>query len=185
VIKAPIALALVRKPEGELLCLQGLGKVDLPGDHVTPGVRLEVVLERKLASLGIHAPRLFFRWGAVCVWRGDQRPVQVFEARGWTGTPSDVCSWATEEEIAKGPRQLLYRHLFEKLSEGGASAEAGTLIAEGALFTKPQTFCPRCGSAMKLRRRRPTDPAAWDCRSCASGWQLAAGSLMQIPAIGA
>jgi ribosomal protein L37AE/L43A len=184
VIKEPIALALVRCPDGLLLALQGLQKLDLPGSHAPPGVRLEVALERRLAVLGIAVSRFIFRWGAVAYWGGDQRPVSVFDARGWTGTPSEDCSWASEEEIACGARALLYRRLFEKLRSGGAPRveDASSVILE-ATTTKPQTFCPRCGATMRLRNGRMCDPLRWDCRACACAWTLAGGAFARIEAL--
>jgi len=186
VIKEPIALALVRKPDGTLLALQGLGKLDLPGVHVPPGARLEVILEKKLLALGVSAPRLFFRWGAIAYWGGVQTPVSVFEAARWTGTPTEDCSWATEVEIAKGPRSALYRRLFEKLRLGvqGRTEDAATVILEGASGKPRPTPCPKCGAGMRLRNRRVGAPALWDCGVCASSWSLAHGAFARESPVG-
>ena len=175
-IQAPIALALVRRADGLLLTLQGLMKVDLPGTHARPGARLEHELARRLEELGILAPRLVLRWGAVAVWGGNQRPISVFDARGWAGTPSEVASWSTEAEIARGARQEVYRRLFAKLREGGdrPAEDASGLILE-APTRKPSTCCPKCGVSMRLRNRLVGNPPRWDCAACSSSFELRGG----------
>lgn len=185
-LKDPIALALVRRSDGKLLSLQGLLKVDLPGTYVIPGARLEHVLSRKLEDLGVHGARLIFRWGAVAGWGTDNpRPVSVYDALKWSGTPSQECMWSTEQELQRGPRADLYRRLFAKLREGGeASVDKSGLILDAPL-TKPRPYpCPKCSSGLALRNRKPGEPISYDCPACMSSFGIDCGELQRIPPIG-
>lgn len=184
-VKEPIALALVRRQDGLLLTLQGLMKLDLPGTHVEPGARLESALAKRLTQLGVFAPRLHFRWSAVASWGGNMRPISVYEAANWSGTPSEECTWSKEEEISRGQRAEVYRRCFAKLKmteqTRGDQGAAGTL--EAAL-EKPRPYpCPRCASGLILRRRRPGEEAKFDCIACASSYALRGGALQRSPSL--
>ena len=186
VFHPPIALAIVRRSDGQLLTLQGLLKRDLPGSHLKVGQIAAPTLTSRLLALGVSAPRLVFRWQALAGWGGNPRPVSVYEAAGWSGTPTEECSWSTQEEITAGARAALYRRLFEKLASGGPprTEDASQVIVE-APFAKPgATSCPRCGSAMRLRNRKPREEVSFDCSACASSYRLRRGGLERIPSLG-
>ena len=180
-LKEPIALALVRRPDGLLLTLPGLAKVDLPGTHVKAGASLEGALRGKLLDLGVHAPRLVYRWGALAGYMGNPRPVSVFEAVGWTGTPTEVCDWSAETEITRSVRAELYRRLFAKLREGGRTvAEKGLVVAEDKQ-EKPRPYpCPKCRSGLIVRPRLKAE-TRYECRTCSSFWMVVDGAMQQVP----
>jgi hypothetical protein len=186
-VQPPIALALVPRADGHFLTLAGLQKVDLPSAKPPPGIRLESELAKKLATLGVHGARLVFRWGAYSVWSGNIRPVHVFEAQGWSGTPTEECLWSTPAEICRGPRTELYKRLFAKLGVGGEARfeNASPLIVEAGTERKPpEAKCPKCKSGLRLRNRRPGEEARWDCRSCSSSWGLSGTELQRVPPVG-
>lgn len=186
-IQAPIALAVVRRSDGLLLTLQGLQKLDLPSAKHSQGTQLEVSMAQRLAELGVFTPRLVFRWGAFSAWANSVKPVHVFEAPNWSGTPSEEAGWSTEEEIARGQRTELYARLFAKLRSGGASRfeSASPVILEAGQAKKPVSSCPKCRATLKLRNRKPGEAARWDCRSCSSSWELGRGELRRCPPVGA
>lgn len=177
----PIALALVRRSDGHLLTLQGLMKVDLPGTHVAPGQGQESSLTRRLELLGVFAPRLRFRWSAVVAWRGSMRPVSVFEADGWSGTPTEECSWSTEEELSRGQRAEVYRRCFAKIRWSASTrSDEGAAGTSEAPIEKPRPHpCPRCGAGLVLRKRRIGEEASFACITCASSYVIRSGVLQR------
>jgi hypothetical protein len=186
-VQAPIALALIQRSDDRYLTLAGLGKVDLPAAKPPPGIRLESELAKKLALLGVNGARLVFRWGAIAAWSGNIRPVHVFEAQGWSGTPSEECLWSTPAEICRGQRTELYKRLFAKLGAGGEARfeSASPLIVEAGTERKPpESKCPKCGSSLRLRNRKPGEEPRWDCRGCSSSWGLSGSELQRVPPLG-
>jgi hypothetical protein len=181
-LETPIALALVRDAQQNILTLQGLLKVDFPGIHVRPGENDVAALRARLAFLGVYAPRLSLLWQAVALWAGKQRPVTVYDAPGWSGTPTEVCLWSTEEEVTRGQRAELYRRFFGRMRERAEARDHATL-AELPLEKPRSAPCPRCGSSLRLRNRRPGQEVRFDCRACMSAFALRAGAFCRIPSL--
>lgn len=186
--KDPIALALVRRSDGQLLTLQGFLKVDLPATAVLPAASATHLLAKKLASLGvfIHPELLVFRWQAVVGWGGDNpRPIYVYDARSlWSGTPIEMCGWSTEEEISRGQRTEVYKRLFAKLREGGAPSKDTNGVIRELPVQKPSKHpCPKCNAGLNLRNRRPGEEVRYDCFACASSFGLLNGALERIAPI--
>lgn len=185
-LQEPITLALVRRTDHRLLTLQGIQKVDLPAARPLFGDDPRVSLSAKLATLNVHAhaARLQLRWQGATQWLGAIRPITAYEAVVWSGTPTDECSWSTEEEIGRGQRAEVYRRIFQRIRERAAVVDEGAGDARELALVKPAAAqCPRCKGTLKLRVRKPGQEPRFDCRLCVTSWALRQGTLQRIASL--
>ena len=118
-MRDPVAMALVRRPSGELLALYGQQGFDLPYATLLPGEQPITTAERRLREYGVvlHAGRI--RWSAVAYWNGAQRPLTLVVADRWDAAWEDArITWVREWVLARGWRAALYKLLFERVAQG-------------------------------------------------------------------
>jgi hypothetical protein len=120
VIRAPVIMGLVRRPDGLVLVLWGVKQVDLPAVLLKPGEEPADVLRAKLRTVGVEAKTLNLRWSGAVSMGGGIRPVSVYEAVEWSGEPHGH-DWAREEQVCCGTNAATYRVLFARLRERRAS----------------------------------------------------------------
>jgi ribosomal protein S27AE len=180
----PIALALVRRSDGQILTLPGLLKVDLPASYVQITDNPVRAITSRLQQLGVYAPRLRVLWQCMAGWGGAKaRPVTIYDAAGWSGTPTEQCGWSTEEEICRGQRADLYRRFFGRVRERGEARDSGVLLIERPLEKPKAPACPRCGAGLRLRNRKPGEATRFDCGACRSAYEFRYNALERIPSL--